>query len=366
MTLGRPAAILGVAALGLFLSAALLVGDWSAAPRLDPVPATGRFATTARPDRAVARENVQITVRDGSRVRATVLVPDGDRPRPGLVMIGGAGAGDHAALMRHADALAGRGIAVMVPEKNLTGYSVLRRDFEGLADDALAAAASLGDHAAVRGSTVGLWGHSEGAWVAAAAAAKSPDLVDQLILVSPPVVTPGEQANWIVDGQLQRGGVSGRWRALVGLTLSEGSRFINYLDYRAPYGQLSQPVLAVWGSEDAAVPTSTALRSLREAVPDLAVQVYAQAGHRLLVAGAPPPEAAGAVADWIAAPGPGQVIQAPLVQEFEVPADPDVRPTAAGALAVSQLVLVASVLLVAVAGIRGLLRKIIIHRRRTP
>jgi uncharacterized protein len=91
--------------------------------------------------------------------------PDG-RPRPALVMLEGAGNRGRQELQPGAEAFARRGVITLIYDKRKVGYSVLRRDYGLLADDAIAAVALLATRRDVDPARLGLWAQSEGAYVA--------------------------------------------------------------------------------------------------------------------------------------------------------------------------------------------------------
>lgn len=131
---------------------------------------------------------------DGTTLAATITVPAGDGPFPGVVMITGSGAQDRdESLMGHkpfwviADHLSRHGIAVIRADDRGVGGSggdILAATLDEFVGDALAGAARLGQHPKVDASRIGLVGHSEGGIVAPAAAAKAPDKVDFIVLLA--------------------------------------------------------------------------------------------------------------------------------------------------------------------------------------
>ena len=87
--------------------------------------------------------------------------PSGKR-RPALVMLEGAGNRGRQELQPAAEAFARRGVTTLVYDKRKVGYSLLRRDYALLADDAAAAVALLATRRDVDPSRLGLWAQSEG------------------------------------------------------------------------------------------------------------------------------------------------------------------------------------------------------------
>jgi dienelactone hydrolase len=116
----------------------------------------------------------------------TVLSPSEPGRRPGVILVHGAGSGRRAGLIGVAERFAGAGIVALAYDKRTVGYSaVTNRDFGLLAEDALAAAELLRLRRDVDPQRVGLWGISEGGWVAPIAAASAPERVAYAILGTP-------------------------------------------------------------------------------------------------------------------------------------------------------------------------------------
>lgn len=127
-----------------------------------------------------------------------LAMPDTDAPSPGVVMVGGSGHSD-----RHNDTyfppirehLLDAGIAVLSYDKRGVGASTGDwRDatIDDLAADASAALDFLRTQPGVRPAATGLFGHSEGGWVALRAATGRDD-VPWVITNSCPGTTPAAQ-----------------------------------------------------------------------------------------------------------------------------------------------------------------------------
>jgi pimeloyl-ACP methyl ester carboxylesterase len=131
---------------------------------------------------ALAVESEDVTFSSGDlTLAATIYVPDGAGPFPGVVLVHGSGASDRSNpwTSAYAEALVARGVAVLYPDKRGSGES--EGDWHtasllDLADDAVAAATRLGSHPGVDGSNVGLIGFSQGGDVVPAAAARDPTI----------------------------------------------------------------------------------------------------------------------------------------------------------------------------------------------
>lgn len=152
------------------------------------------------------RKDLSIPV-DGAVLAATVSRPDAERP-PGLVAVHGAGAGERGwYLYEHLHrVLPPAGIAVVTFDRRGDGESTgepSRGRFEQQAQDALAVIDHVAGEEELDPEHVGLWGISQGGWVAPLAATMSPR-VAFLVLVASCGVTPGEQMRWTAGFQTRR------------------------------------------------------------------------------------------------------------------------------------------------------------------
>ncbi|MFJ2578232.1 alpha/beta hydrolase family protein [Kitasatospora aureofaciens] len=240
-----------------------------------PAAAPAAAAVPAAAAEEPVRTEVSFTSADGTVLHGAVLAPRtaaaGSRG-PGLVMVAGAGPGKLADLRDAAAAYARRGIPTLVYDKRTNGYSLTRRDYGTLADDALAAVRLLRTRPDVDPSRVGLWGLSEGAWVVSLAATRSSD-VSFLVTAGAAGLTPSRQEAWAYGGYLRHAGVSGSLlpamqdtaiRQLVGAGLFPEADY----DPVPVWERVHQPVLAEWGTLD------------REAAPEESAAVIRQALDR--------------------------------------------------------------------------------------
>src|SRR3954469_25671038 len=130
----------------------------------------------------LANDDVTFT-NGGGMLHGTVVAPPGGSKLPGLVMVDGSGEHTRNDHRTEAEAFARQGIATLIYDKRTEGYSQFERSYPTLADDALAAVEVLRKRPGVDPARVGVWGLSEGGWVAPLAASKSPEHVAFVVTV---------------------------------------------------------------------------------------------------------------------------------------------------------------------------------------
>jgi dienelactone hydrolase len=141
----------------------------------------------------------------------SVLVPTGPGPHLGVVVVHGAGPQDREGYRALADRFARRGIAALIYDKRGSGqstghYRSFPTDYAALAADALAGVAFLRGLPTIDPAQVGVWGHSEGGWVAPLAAARSPE-VAFIVAVAASGVSPARNVLYEIDNALGHAGV---------------------------------------------------------------------------------------------------------------------------------------------------------------
>jgi len=252
---------------------------------------TTPVAATAESGDVKAAE-VTFTSTDGVVLRGTVLTPDTPAAtrRPGIVMLGGAGNRGRDYLMPEARAYARHGIVTLVYDKRTVGYSLLRRDYQLLAEDALAGLRLLRARTDVDPDRAGLWALSEGAFVAPIAASRSGD-VTFLVTVGAVGVTPAVQTAWAYGTYLEHAAVSGSLPDImqgVAVRTAIGAGLFPEADFDPlPYWEkVRQPVLAQWGALDRDSLPRYSSRLIRDALRrggnhNHAFRVVAVANHNL-------------------------------------------------------------------------------------
>ncbi|GAA4225241.1 hypothetical protein FHR32_003346 [Streptosporangium album] len=247
------------------LAVALCLLAAPAAAAATPPPAVpSDVAAAATPPPAVPSDlratEVSFRGSGGLTLHGTVLSPaQGRSARPGMVLVHGAGTGTpRTKLMGEAVEFARRGLAVLVYDKRSEGYSLFQRSYTQLADDALGAVAALHSQPGVDPAKVGIWGLSEGGWVAPIAAARSKDIAF-VVLVGANGLPPLRQQTWAVAAGLRKAGASGPLvdRAVPAMyrTIADGGMFPEpYYDPGPTIAAVRQPVLGIWGTHDLLTP----------------------------------------------------------------------------------------------------------------
>jgi pimeloyl-ACP methyl ester carboxylesterase len=140
---------------------------------------------------AVQFQNGEITL------AGTLTLPEGEGPFAAVLLITGSGPQDrdetiagHKPFLLFADTLTRAGYATLrVDDRGVGGSSgdLSRATYDDLTGDVLAGVASLRAHAAIDRERIGLFGHSEGGYLAPLAAGRSADVVFVIMMAGPAV-----------------------------------------------------------------------------------------------------------------------------------------------------------------------------------
>jgi dienelactone hydrolase len=221
----------------------------------------------------------------GVTLHGTVVSPPGGTKLPGLVMVHGSGAHSREDYRDQAEAFARQGIATLIYDKRTEGYSQFERSYSTLANDALAAVEALRKRPEVDPARVGVWGLSEGGWVAPLAASKSSD-VAFVVTLGANGVQPARQQAWAIENQLRRLDMDGSIVRMASSTMIRqlvgGGVFPEaHYDPVPVLQSLRQPVLGLWGAKDVLTPPGEAVRIFRDSVAHHTLRVFPDAQHQL-------------------------------------------------------------------------------------
>ncbi|MEV7803570.1 prolyl oligopeptidase family serine peptidase [Microbispora sp. NPDC088329] len=299
MNVGR--GTLGVIA-GVLTVALAIVGHVLSPPAFDPPPlsASPQFhdlppqpaaevRPVARTDRF--RTETLLVPAKNETLTATIRAPLSPGRHPAMVFVQGSGSGDGGEFTQQAEWLARAGIVTLAYDKRTVGYSFRSRDFGLLADDALRMLRVLRGRPDVDPARAGLWGVSEGGWVVPIAASRDPKAAF-VVLVSSPNVSPLRQVAWALNEQLLRLHAPTGVRDLLTRAMGGvGFDFLRYDGVPALRG-ISQPVLALYGTDDPSIPFVESTRTLTGALArggntDYTIRFLAGADHAMRIRGGP-------------------------------------------------------------------------------
>ena len=215
--------------------------------------------------------NTDVTFKNGPvTLQGTVIAPAVTGRRwPGLVLIAGAGSRDRDSYRPEAEAFARAGTVVLIYDKRAE-YSRATSSFSDLADDAVAGVRLLHARPDVQPSKVGVWGHSEGGWVAPLAASRSAAV--NFVVVAGASALPADRTQiWSNRTYLTHAGVKQALQTPVGVNLSRmlvsaglfgdvGNAPLTALE------KVRQPLLAVFAEYDRSTPPGESMRLFRQAL----------------------------------------------------------------------------------------------------
>ena len=242
----------------------LLVAIFAVLLVLTPVPAAQ--AATA----GLIEQDITFTSGDLT-LHGTVITPSAASTtrRPGMVMVHGSGRVLREGYRQEAESFARSGIVTLIYDKR-PKHSETDVDFSLLANDALAGLNALRGRADVDPARTGLWGVSEGGWVAPLAASRSRD-VAFVVTVGGPGVAPERQQSWNLANRLAAAGVSGSLlgtvsRTTMGLIVAAGMFPESGYDPVPVLRQVTQPMLGLWGEVDRVIPGAESMHIFQQAL----------------------------------------------------------------------------------------------------
>lgn len=138
-----------------------------------------------------------------------LVMPPRAAPHPAVVLLHGTGGGTRPYLRAHADAFAAAGVASLIFDRRGEGESTGAHDMsvDTLAADAVAAVRAVRGHREVDAGRTGLWGYSNGAWVAARTAEVLGDAAF-LVLTGASAVSQGDAEVYRRTRELREAGIA--------------------------------------------------------------------------------------------------------------------------------------------------------------
>lgn len=223
---------------------------------------------------------VVVPVRGAPRAAALHL-PTG-RPLGTVVFVHGSGPGSAGGFPSLCERFASLGIACLVVEKVMDGYTMLRRDYDALAADARDAVAWARGRPELRERPLALLGYSEGGWVATSAAALAPELVDLVVLCSSPLTTPRSQTAYHWANLNPRAPRAARRlrHALMWIAMAILTDYGNQ-DTTARLRSIAVPVVLVLGAKDPTVDVDRAFDVFARVRPDDSAILVPDCDHHL-------------------------------------------------------------------------------------
>ncbi|WP_051271116.1 alpha/beta hydrolase family protein [Shimazuella kribbensis] len=205
------------------------------------------------------------------KLKGTLFIPNkpGDH-LGGIVLAHGSGTtkdggGDQKNRRREAEVFAKAGLVTLIYNKRTKGYDEKNRSFKWLAQDLLSGVKLVQSRPDVNPKKVGVWGVSEGGWVAPLAASQS-DAIAFVAVTGAPGMAPVQQQAWNIENRIHHQGVKSN--SIIESIVHKGSRVLMVTLIQAmsnstdailydpipPLRKLKQPFLAIWGSKDRQVP----------------------------------------------------------------------------------------------------------------
>lgn len=206
---------------------------------------------------------VEVPIR-GRHCRAALHLPNGDTE--GLIVFvhgsGPAGIDDFAWYTSQLNDL---GVACLVVEKVMDGYTGLHRGYDLLAADACDALRWASSRPDFRGVPIALLGYSEGTWIVTKAAARSPELIDLLILCAAPLTRPRSQiAYHRANANPHRTALTRILRYAATWTVMATLTDYGNSDITDDLRSIPVPVVLVLGAEDSTIDIGLACRIFEE------------------------------------------------------------------------------------------------------
>ncbi|KAA2266192.1 alpha/beta hydrolase [Solihabitans fulvus] len=236
--------------------------------------------------------NTDVTFHNGDvTLHGTVVAPaGGDAKHPGVVLAHGSGPRQRDALRPQAEAFARAGIVALIADKRTEGYTQFHRDFEALADDAIAGVEVLRARPDVDPGRVGVWGFSEGGWISPLAGSRSAH-VAFVITVGGSGLPPARVQAWSNGNYLAHAGVSNSLLRPLGVDFTRllaKAGLFGAADHDPvpPLEHLHQPLLGIFFGHDQSTASQESMAIFRDALTrggneHYNLRVIPEANHRM-------------------------------------------------------------------------------------
>jgi alpha-beta hydrolase superfamily lysophospholipase len=144
----------------------------------------------------------------GVSLAGTVVLPRGRGPFPAIVFVHGDGPDTREGYRHLAAQYAAHGVAALIYDKRGTGESTgtFPARFADLAGDAAAGVRSLRGRGDIDAGCIGMWGGSQGGWIAPLVASSPAARIRFLVIKAGPAIGPAELARWKSVSRVQRAG----------------------------------------------------------------------------------------------------------------------------------------------------------------
>jgi uncharacterized protein len=157
----------------------------------------------------IRREEINYASAGNISIAGTLYFPKGAPPFPAVILRGGAGATNRTNFDWMARFFVEQGYAVLTTDKRGVGKSTGSYEsatYSEYAADVYAGLRFLQNRPDIRRQAIGMWGHSEGAWIVPMAAANAPKDVSFVILSAAIGVPPWQQEIFLTETLLRAEG----------------------------------------------------------------------------------------------------------------------------------------------------------------
>ncbi len=238
-------------------------------------------------------------VSEDAKIFGTLIKPNGPGPFPIIVFVHGSGKMTRETMRSRAYMFVENGSAAFIFDRRGKGKSAGDTSrilpISIMAGDVINAVKFLKDSSGIDNGKIGLYGLSQGGWVAPYAASICED-IDFIITISAPGITPDEQNTYVVNNivqkQIKKVYKTSEWGKYLSPEEMNSLDSIKYDNFRSEYGEtevvkgfswfnpipvwqkINIPVLAIWGGADDIVPPVVSMNCIKNALMNNANCTY--------------------------------------------------------------------------------------------